>query len=212
MNNVWFGSDYHLGHANILEYTKRGQVFTSIEEHDQIVTENHNMAVKPNDDVFFIGDLCLHQNKWDRAKAIDALNGRKHLVIGNHDRDTVQFYRDSGLFAEVETMLDLKYNKKYIVMCHYPVAYWLLADKGAWMLHGHFHGDYPYAEYNLDKYRMLDVGLDALADTRMTDWDGTAPREHCPGLYRPIHFDTIIKYFDAMGRVSMPKRHTGEAT
>lgn len=207
MNKVWFGSDLHLGHENVLRYTQRGKLFSDIREHDLSLTSTFNATVGPTDDVYLVGDVAMYKSKWACAEAIDKLNGRKHLVIGNHDEDLVEFYRSTGLFAEVESLLTLKFNRKHVVMCHYPIAYWKLADKTGWMLHGHFHGEYPYADYNLDKYRIMDVGYDALVDLRMSDWDGSPPEELRPGLYRPIDFDTIVEYFDKTGKVSMPKRH-----
>lgn len=209
MQKMWFGSDYHFGHTAILDHTRRGNVWPNIQTHDEQIIQSHNAKVAESDEVYLLGDIGLYRSKWRNAEAIEALNGRKHLVIGNHDRDFVDLYAKTGLFASIALMSEVKWNKVKVVMCHTPSAHWHMAEKGTWMLHGHFHNDFNYEKHGLLNYRIMDVGLDALADLRMTDWEGTSVEDQQGpwGIYRPVEFDTIKQYFEKTGRVSMPNRH-----
>ena len=78
---VYFTSDLHLGHSNIISLCNRP--FVNIEEMDKVLIENWNRKVKKNDTVYVMGDIV-----WDKKKVayyMEQLTGRKILVIGNHD-------------------------------------------------------------------------------------------------------------------------------
>lgn len=61
MNNIWFSSDHHFNHKNIIDYCKRP--FQSVEEMNIALIENHNKFVNKNDDVYFLGDFVLGTKK-----------------------------------------------------------------------------------------------------------------------------------------------------
>lgn len=79
---TWFTSDTHFGHANIIHLAP-GRPFATIEEHDEALVAAWNARVRPGDDVWHLGDASMRF-----AGLIDVvprLNGRIHLVAGNHD-------------------------------------------------------------------------------------------------------------------------------
>ena len=79
---VYFSSDTHFNHKNILKYTNRP--FSSIEEHDEGMIKNWNDTVGPEDEIYFLGDFSL--GSTDNAMAaLRRLHGRKHLIWGNHE-------------------------------------------------------------------------------------------------------------------------------
>ena len=53
--NYWFTADTHLGHRRILEYCKRP--FSCVEEMDEVIVENINSLVKPNDMLIHLGSI-----------------------------------------------------------------------------------------------------------------------------------------------------------
>ena len=76
---IWFFSDPHFGHANIIEHCQRP--FASVEEMNEKLIKNYQELVMPGDDVYFLGDVALHGHE----KILKRLPGNKHLIIGNHD-------------------------------------------------------------------------------------------------------------------------------
>ena len=84
---ILFTSDLHLGHKNILKLCNRP--FSSIEEMDAVLIENWNRKVHKNDQVYILGDL-MYRNEKLPEEYLRQLNGKKHLITGNHDRAWVK--------------------------------------------------------------------------------------------------------------------------
>lgn len=88
---IWLISDTHFMHRNILNFTDsetgellRGARFSSIEEHDETIRDNWNKKVKKDDIVYHLGDVMIGpKDQW--GKLYHSLNGRKRLIVGNHD-------------------------------------------------------------------------------------------------------------------------------
>lgn len=87
MRKLWFISDTHFGHSNVIKFKdENGNIarnFSSIKEHDKTIIENWNRVVGKNDTVFHCGDVAL--NRTSVAKILPKLNGSKRLILGNHD-------------------------------------------------------------------------------------------------------------------------------
>jgi calcineurin-like phosphoesterase family protein len=83
--DIWFTSDTHYGHANIVKYC--GRPFSSVEEMDEAMIERWNRVVKPGDTVYHLGDVMMGQNMRERLATLRSrLSGHITLVLGNHDR------------------------------------------------------------------------------------------------------------------------------
>jgi calcineurin-like phosphoesterase family protein len=78
---IWFTSDNHFGHINVLRYC--GRPFWSSEQCDEEMIKRWNEVVKPGDTVYHLGDVALSINHVKRV--LPRLNGNKVLVVGNHD-------------------------------------------------------------------------------------------------------------------------------
>ena len=59
--DIWFTSDSHFGHRNIITYSSRP--FSSVEEMDETLIQNWNSVVKPNDLIFNLGDVFFSQSR-----------------------------------------------------------------------------------------------------------------------------------------------------
>lgn len=142
---VWFTADCHFNHANIMKYCNRP--FSSVEEMDETLIANWNARVQPSDDIYVLGDFCWH----DPSKYVKRLNGRIHLIVGNHDHEALG-RRD--LFKSVYFLHKIKVEGQPIVLCHYSMRTWDASHYGAWHLYGHTHSVLP------PWGKSLDVGVD----------------------------------------------------
>ena len=130
----YFTSDEHYGHRNIINYCNRP--FSSIEEMDETIIQNHNNIVTSQDTVIHIGDFCLASRKYEYVKQeyIKKLTGNHIFIPGSHDywlkRDPV---RQSHIWQK-------SINKQQVICCHYPMLTWPASHWGSWLLFGHSHG------------------------------------------------------------------------
>ena len=158
---IFFTSDLHLGHSNVIKYCRRP--FANADEMDATIIKNWNRVVTPKDTVYILGDFAFHSA--ERAIAIArGLNGHKHLVFGNHDRGNRSKYaagKTGGPFQSVSDLKEINHEGQKIVMCHYALLTWHGSSRGAWMLHGHSHGSLKTDT----KSRRLDVGVDCFGFT-----------------------------------------------
>lgn len=154
--SIFFTADTHFGHQNILKYYPRrvdkfggsGNIYSV----DQKIIEEWNSHVSKNDDVYHLGDFSMCKSTSYTGRVIEQLNGKVHLIRGNHDNRTIKKFKE--LFYSVSEYEEICINKQLIVLFHYPLARWHHMGRGSWHLHGHCHGN--YASQGLS----LDVGLD----------------------------------------------------
>jgi len=138
---VYFSSDNHYFHANIIKYCSRP--FRDVDEMNAAMVDNWNSVVKDEDVVFHLGDVSAGlRDRVDDFKAlIGSLRGKKVLIRGNHDHQTDEWYVEAG-FRSVHESLVLG----GVLMVHYPVheAISRKVDDSGWgvvehVVHGHIH-------------------------------------------------------------------------
>ena len=135
VKNIFFISDTHFGHANMLKFVNydgtRMRPFDSIEEVDELMIENWNKVVKPNDRIYHLGDVCYHCGNRDQI--MQRLNGKKVLIKGNHDRDQLGWYMK--YFEDIRGTFHIDGN---YLLSHFPIH---PDSKGRFVrgLHGHIH-------------------------------------------------------------------------
>lgn len=135
MPNTFFASDHHFGHANILTFENNGvplRVFDSVEHMDETMIERHNSVVGVKDTCWFLGDVVINRRF---LKHVSRLNGRKRLVMGNHDIFKNKDYYDAGFE-------DLHAFRKFddFACTHIPVHSDSLGRWG-YNVHGHTHAN-----------------------------------------------------------------------
>ena len=99
-----------------------------------VLITNWNEAVSKNDEVYILGDMF-----WNNEDAVDILkklNGKKYLILGNHDRINQDMRKQFVWVKEIETIKD---GDDHIVLCHYPIAHWKNQWYGYIHLYGHIH-------------------------------------------------------------------------
>lgn len=136
---VFFTSDTHFRHNNIIKYCDRP--FTNVQEMDHILIQNWNKVVGKEDIVFHLGDFAFaDKRKW--RQITNFLNGEKYLIQGNHDRNEDI---PTECFVDIRDMMQVSiYDTELedfstFIMTHYPLATWAGINKGIFNLHGHIH-------------------------------------------------------------------------
>lgn len=125
MSNIWFGSDFHLGHKNIQKF--RTEVSSQKENEERIYYEV-NALVGKRDSLYLLGDICF---TMESIEPLASCPGTKYLVRGNHDQLNTSVYLK--VFKEVYGLL--KYKEFWL--SHAPVHPNEL--RGRVNLHGHVH-------------------------------------------------------------------------
>jgi calcineurin-like phosphoesterase family protein len=156
---IWFSSDYHFGHHNIIEYCDRP--FESADIMNDQLVNRHNELVKPADTVYMIGDVSMNPKY---LYLVAYMNGIKHLVPGNHDKcwtgnpKWVQRYIDAG-FSSINRELEISIGGHAVLLNHLPYqsrdsrySEKLPKYTGKFLLHGHRHSspDRIHSEHSLD--------------------------------------------------------------
>jgi calcineurin-like phosphoesterase family protein len=86
---------------------------------DEALLKNWNTAVELTDMVYIIGDLFF-RNAVSANEALKRLNGKKHLLIGNHDKDWMKKTDMARHFVSVERIIEFSDGAHKITLCHYP--------------------------------------------------------------------------------------------
>lgn len=183
MSDVWFTSDTHFSHENIIRYCNRP--FANVAEMNEAMVKNWNARVKPDDVIYHLGDVALGKIA-DSLAIIRRLNGHKHLIPGNHDRcwpyhqkvrpTDVRIYQDVGFTIHAPQLYVYR-----VLLCHLPATgdsreeeryaeHRPLTRGGFPIVHGHVHDRWK-VNNELD-VPQVNVGVDV--------WD-----------FRPVHLDEV---------------------
>ena len=114
---IWFTSDTHFGHHNILKFCNRP--WKTTEEMDEALINNWNRVVSKDDIVFHLGDFAFASNgRWEEL--INALNGHIYLILGNHDCSRYPGNRIMSLFTNVYSQVTLNIDGIQVILNHCP--------------------------------------------------------------------------------------------
>lgn len=174
---IWFTSDLHLGHANIIKYCRRP--FASVDEMDYALVQNWRERVRDGDTIYVLGDVSFHRRERTK-ELLRGLPGNKILLPGNHDG---AWLLTTGLWQAVLPRLSTlslpNLNPRpgsdslIVRVDHYPPDHIKVATRTAYRtayyLHGHSHGTKACTIPGV-----YDVGVDA-------------------NDYAPVAWETIFK-------------------
>jgi calcineurin-like phosphoesterase family protein len=177
--NVFFSSDFHLGHKREFVWQARG--YSSPEEHTKALIEKVNSKVGANDSLLYLGDFCLNSSPEDLDRYLDGINCRNIFMLwGNHNNPLERIYKNLvkqyvgdiateiyplrwGKVIFVGNYLETIIENQIIVMSHYPMRVWNHMSHGSWMLSGHSHYNDIERHADWKQGKSLDVGWDGLA-------------------------------------------------
>ena len=189
MNKIYFISDTHFGHKNILHYTssrceaigvkcykdndewKYIDLTTNqpiseqeaVKRMDNWIIQKWNERVDKKDEVYVLGDFSFYGVE-ETQKIFHKLHGKKHLIIGNHDSsgESIQGWatkKQLHLIDITKSRFDWLPKTLRIFMSHFPMISWWSKEYGSIMLHGHCHGRINDLNNSQPDLR-LDVGMD----------------------------------------------------
>lgn len=217
---IWFIADPHFYHKNILKYCK-GRIPKIKEwaaEHGFVVTNDNivdimnmwiidvwNSTVSKHDKVYILGDFSFG-TRVENEKLLDKLNGKKYLILGNHDGNSDTLYdRFEYIRGISELKVDYKSGNDTVCfeLCHYPMRSWNRMEHGTIQLHGHCHNNMSKTNFMTGELR-VDIGFDSdLADyglvspemvieyfNRITD--GKTYREYARQLIRKNYLQKVL--------------------
>lgn len=164
-DNIWFTSDLHIGHKNIIGYSHRP--FSDVEEMNETIIDNWNKTVPENGIVFDLGDFAIGGSQvWNNA--LSRLHGKHYLIMGNHD---LKNYREgyAKYFELVTQQMYIQVDDVAIYLNHFPFLCFGGAYReqhNVWNLHGHVHLEQKAEGKDIQRVReycfptQYDVGVD----------------------------------------------------
>lgn len=169
----YYIADTHFGHENVIKFSKRP--FGDVEEMDKFIMDAWNEVVGKDDDIYILGDLVYRSNK-SYSYYLSKLSGKKHLIVGNHDRAMLKDKEAMSYFESVDDLTMIHDDGIKIVLCHYPLLEWSGFYRNSYHIHGHIHNIHNEAFATLrNMERALNAGAEIIN-------------------YTPCSFKELMKY------------------
>lgn len=181
MNKIFFTSDTHFGHDNVLRMDKRP--FANVDEMQEQMIKKWNNKVSPGDIVYVLGDFI-----WNTRRASDimkALNGQVILIQGNHDRVDSKMKKHLGGLKDSDFVhIKLEDGRvKECILSHYFMPFYRNHYYGSIHLHGHSHSTKEHSEELRIAKELNEKGfLNEIYNVGCMHWD-----------YEPVTLDEILK-------------------
>ena len=176
---IWFTSDTHFGHSNIIKLAERP--FSDADEMENALVANINSLVAPSDELYHLGDFSMKLTLEEQARILRRIRCRNiHLIPGNHDKRLNELAQE-GLFTLEKPIVEFGRDKRRYVLCHFPIADWNGKGGGSFHLHGHIHSQGTAYNEACRARGLLryDVGVDANG-------------------YAPVSLEHILDFFDGI--------------
>ena len=155
-DDVFIIGDCHFWHSNIIKYCNRpwwkkdesGCDIPDVEKmNEEMIKVWNSVITSDNQTVYINGDFCFG-NKVKVKEIFDKLNGRKRIVLGNHDRCKFKDYYDIGF--------DRVYDKpillgNFCILSHEPIQW--IKDGDVYMnVYAHVHTQEMYKDYTSNSF------------------------------------------------------------
>ena len=114
-------SDLHFFHEYIMDYDHR--LFQNASEMNDYMIEKWNGKVHNSDEVIILGVFSFG-TPTETMYVLKILNGRKCLVIGNHDKYISHQGLDKKLFGWIEPYKELYERGKKVICSHFPIHFY----------------------------------------------------------------------------------------
>lgn len=143
----YYISDLHFYHERMNNnMDMRG--FESLDAMHEHMIYQWNKKVRNNDEVVILGDISMG-NGLQTNYILKQLNGKKYLVIGNHDHRFLKDKQfDESQFIWIKHYAEMNDEKRKVILHHspifcYPGQYKIYNGKPkTYMLYGHVHNSH----------------------------------------------------------------------
>lgn len=174
MSKIFFTSDSHFYHKNILKFENRP--FDTVEEMNEELIQAWNSVVSNNDVIYHLGDMVFGGiSNW--KEILPRLNGKLRLIRGNHDDSkVVKKLNQEGYFDECyDVGCYIKHHKQCMWLSHYPMEIGVRPRK--WSVSGHIHSQ------SNTYINQINVGVDS-------------PLNFDKPFGQPILLEELLEYMD----------------
>lgn len=174
---IWLSSDLHLLHNRPFIYEARG--FMNIEDMDNEIIKNFNEVIKPDDELYLLGDIFLGgpDSIEQGIELFNQIPGKIHLIWGNHDTD-----RRKEALTNCRNVVEicgyatiLKYHKWHFYLSHFPTLTTNIDDykkspkERILNISGHTHSQLkfePFGSYNVavDAHNCYPVSINTIVN------------------------------------------------
>lgn len=139
MKNIWFTTDPHLFHANILKFTdsNTGKLirpgFANVTEMNECIRDRHNERVKTEDKVYWLGDVMFKVIP-EHIAFLKTFHGKHRLIPGNHDpiKELAPFFQKVSIWRVFREEGIIPFTASHVPLDTSSV-------KGIFNVHGHIH-------------------------------------------------------------------------
>ena len=144
MPNTFFIAALHFGDDKIIKFENRP--FLCAKDMDMVLIDNWNFTVCKDDICFVLGDYSFHDRERT-AEITKSLNGKKYLVMGNHDTENEEYYYSCGFEG----------------VSRFPIifdGFWMLSHEPLYIcenmpyanIFGHVHKNPIYTDYSKQSF------------------------------------------------------------
>jgi len=167
MGKIFYIADPHWGHKNIINLCNRP--FKSVEEMDETMIRNWNNVVTDEDDVYIIGDF-IFRYEGNVVDLLKKLNGKKHLIVGNHEKAIMSNAKARAQFVSIEKYEEINDNGRRVILFHYPILEWNAFFRNSIHIYGHIHANEKNDTWSIMKTRpnAYNAGADVIGFTPRT--------------------------------------------
>jgi|APSaa5957512622_1039677.scaffolds.fasta_scaffold72876_2 calcineurin-like phosphoesterase family protein len=136
IRRIFIISDTHFGHENILKFKDSEGAylrhFDSVDDMNDCMVSNWNDVISEQDIVYHLGDVFCNGGH----SCLKHLNGRKRLILGNHDNAKSQQLQKH--FQKI--MMWRMFPEYNLVLTHVPI---IIPDMARFThnVHGHIHSN-----------------------------------------------------------------------
>ena len=118
MTEIYFVSDTHFCHGNIIHFKGGRPEFSCADEMNEAMIEGWNSVVRDQDKVYHLGDVTFRYDGVFK-EIMSRLKGHKRLVVGNHDH--IKNPNLSIWFEKIDLWTGGKFKSEGFVASHMPL-------------------------------------------------------------------------------------------